>query len=31
MIGAECEVAYRYNAQEQARLARLEVEAAWQK
>ncbi|PRW59254.1 fanconi-associated nuclease 1-like protein isoform X1 [Chlorella sorokiniana] len=31
MIGAECEVAYRYNAHEQARLARFEVEAAWQK
>lgn len=31
MIGAECEVAYRYNAHEQARLARLEVEGTWLK
>jgi hypothetical protein len=31
MIGAECEVSFLYNAEEQARLARLQEEAAWLK
>lgn len=29
MVGAECEVSFLYHAEEQARLARLQEEAAW--
>lgn len=31
MIGAECEVSYLHNTEEQARLARVREEAAWLK
>ena len=29
MIAAECDVSYRYNAEEQAKLLRLRTEARW--